>query len=135
MTEEQRRAWAEYFRDQGINYKFFSAHLAKEMNEGRDAQEELDARQLQQQTSRSVPEKTMTENLQDLNLKDEEGEEWTDEDEDEDEKEAESEGDEEDPDNQEASQTLYFKAFTLLLHHLTLVSSRSTNWNRSSSKT
>lgn len=80
MTEEQRRVWANYFRDQGINYKFFSAHLAKEMNEGRDALEELDARQIQQQMDRSNPEKTLTQTVQDLNLKDEEGEEWTDDD-------------------------------------------------------
>ncbi|KAH0846375.1 Large subunit GTPase 1 [Fonsecaea pedrosoi] len=81
MTEEQRRAWAEYFHAQGINYKFFSAHLAKEMNEGRDALEELDARQIQQQIDRNLPEKTMVKNVQDLNLKEEEGEEWTDEEE------------------------------------------------------
>ncbi|KAJ9603767.1 hypothetical protein H2200_011953 [Cladophialophora chaetospira] len=83
MTEEQRRAWADYFREQGINYKFFSAHLAREMNEGRDALEELEARQSQQQVDRSVPEKVTRENLQDLNLKDQDGEEWTDEEDDE----------------------------------------------------
>lgn len=33
MTEEQRSIWADYFDAQGINYRFFSAHLAKEMNE------------------------------------------------------------------------------------------------------
>ncbi|KIW16747.1 hypothetical protein PV08_03936 [Exophiala spinifera] len=79
MTEEQRQVWATYFQQQGINYKFFSAHLAKEMNEGRDAIEELDARQLQQQIDRNMPQKTMVQNIQDLNLKDEEGEEWSDE--------------------------------------------------------
>ncbi|KAK5195658.1 hypothetical protein LTR99_002183 [Exophiala xenobiotica] len=79
MTEEQRRTWAEYFHEQGINYKFFSAHLAKEINEGRDAMEELDARQIQQQIDRSMPQKTMVNNLQDLNLKEVEEEEWSDE--------------------------------------------------------
>ena len=98
MTEEQRKAWADYFQEQGINYKFFSAHLAKEMNEGRDALEELEPRQLQQQIDKIVPEKSMRDNLQSLNLKGEEGEEWTDEDEDE------SEGDDEDQDDQEMSQ-------------------------------
>lgn len=34
MTEEQRAAWAEYFIKNKINYKFFSAQLAKEQNEG-----------------------------------------------------------------------------------------------------
>lgn len=36
MTLEQRQAWAGYFEEAGINYKFFSAHLAKEYNELRD---------------------------------------------------------------------------------------------------
>ncbi|EXJ79957.1 hypothetical protein A1O3_08243 [Capronia epimyces CBS 606.96] len=79
LTETQRSLWADYFIEQGINYKFFSAHLAKEMLEGRDAMEELDARQLQQQIDRDAPQKTVLKNLQDLNLKDAEGEEWSDE--------------------------------------------------------
>lgn len=33
MTLEQRQAWAEYFDRAGINYKFFSASLAKAMND------------------------------------------------------------------------------------------------------
>lgn len=36
MTLEQRQAWADYFVEKGINYKFFSAELAKEMNEARN---------------------------------------------------------------------------------------------------
>ncbi|EXJ62610.1 hypothetical protein A1O7_03048 [Cladophialophora yegresii CBS 114405] len=102
MTEEQRRAWADYFREQGINYKFFSAHLAREMNEGRDALEELDARQIQQQIDRTMPEKTMVGNVQNLNLKDQEGEEWTDEDDEDNEEEPEEE-DNEDSEDQEPS--------------------------------
>ncbi|KAL2355745.1 nucleolar GTP-binding protein 2 [Cryomyces antarcticus] len=35
MTLEQRQAWADYFLANGINYKFFSAELAKEVNEAR----------------------------------------------------------------------------------------------------
>jgi large subunit GTPase 1 len=81
MTEEQRRSWADYFQAQGINYKFFSAQLAKEMIEGRDAMEELDARQLQQQIDGDQPEKSMVQNVQDLNLKDAEEDEWSSEDE------------------------------------------------------
>lgn len=103
MTEEQRQAWADYFQAQGINYKFFSAHLAKEMNEGRDAMEELDARQLQQQVDRSQPEKTMLQNVQDLSLKETEGGEWHSEDEDEAEDEIETE-DENDPANASSDQ-------------------------------
>lgn len=33
MTLRQRELWADYFERAGINYKFFSASLAKEMNE------------------------------------------------------------------------------------------------------
>jgi large subunit GTPase 1 len=40
MTLEQRKAWADYFVSAGVNYKFFSAELAKELNEARDAEEE-----------------------------------------------------------------------------------------------
>ena len=36
MTLEQRTIWADYFEENGINYKFFSAELAKEMNEARE---------------------------------------------------------------------------------------------------
>ncbi|KAL5121637.1 hypothetical protein ACEQ8H_000323 [Pleosporales sp. CAS-2024a] len=35
MTLAQRKAWADYFSNAGIHYKFFSAELAKEMNEAR----------------------------------------------------------------------------------------------------
>ena len=40
MTLEQRTAWADYFEENGVNYKFFSAELAKEMNEARELAEE-----------------------------------------------------------------------------------------------
>lgn len=40
MTFQQREAWADYFEKVGINYKFFSASLAKEMNEAMDLVEE-----------------------------------------------------------------------------------------------
>jgi large subunit GTPase 1 len=36
LTLEQREAWASYFEEVGINYKFFSAFLAKEVNEARE---------------------------------------------------------------------------------------------------
>ncbi|KAI9714839.1 MAG: hypothetical protein M1820_000128 [Bogoriella megaspora] len=41
MTEEQRKAWSDYFREKGIRYKFFSASLAKELNEARGLGEDL----------------------------------------------------------------------------------------------
>ena len=40
MTPQQREAWADYFEKVRINYKFFSASLAKEMNEAMDLAEE-----------------------------------------------------------------------------------------------
>jgi len=40
LTLEQRQAWAQYFEEAGISYKFFSASLAKELNEARDLEEE-----------------------------------------------------------------------------------------------
>ena len=45
LTQEQRQYWADYFEAAGIAYKFFSASLAKEMNETRefsDSEEEDD---------------------------------------------------------------------------------------------
>lgn len=35
LTLEMRQAWARYFRENGVNFRFFSAELAKEMNEAR----------------------------------------------------------------------------------------------------
>ncbi|KAF2181838.1 ribosome biogenesis GTPase-like protein Lsg1 [Zopfia rhizophila CBS 207.26] len=40
MTLEQRQAWADYFVQAGINFRFFSAELAKEMNEARHLEED-----------------------------------------------------------------------------------------------
>ncbi|KAF7546570.1 hypothetical protein G7046_g9260 [Stylonectria norvegica] len=42
MTTMQRKAWAKYLREAGIVYKFFSAALAKEINEARDAESDSD---------------------------------------------------------------------------------------------
>ena len=39
MALEQREVWADYFEKAGINYKFFSASLAKAMNEAVDLEE------------------------------------------------------------------------------------------------
>ena len=40
MTLSQRQAWADYFERANINFKFFSASLAKELNEARDVDNE-----------------------------------------------------------------------------------------------
>lgn len=42
MTQAQRESWADYFEEVGINYTFFSAHLAKESNELMDIDDEIE---------------------------------------------------------------------------------------------
>ena len=42
MTLSQREAWADYFENGGINYKFFSASLAKAQNEAMELEESTD---------------------------------------------------------------------------------------------
>lgn len=42
MTLPQREAWADYFEQAGVNYKFFSASLAKALNEAADMEESVD---------------------------------------------------------------------------------------------
>jgi large subunit GTPase 1 len=45
LTLEQRQIWADYFEAAGISYKFFSASLAKELNEARleEAEDSIEA--------------------------------------------------------------------------------------------
>ncbi|KAA8647607.1 hypothetical protein EYZ11_004948 [Aspergillus tanneri] len=40
LTEKQRQVWADYFEENNISFRFFSAHLAKEQNEARLSQED-----------------------------------------------------------------------------------------------
>ena len=56
MTLPQREVWAEYFEKVGINYKFFSASLAKEMNEAMDLVGEPaeEAQPLQKQATEDI---------------------------------------------------------------------------------
>ncbi|MCJ1388331.1 hypothetical protein MMC18_001177 [Xylographa bjoerkii] len=42
MTLTQRKAWADYFEQAKINYTFFSASLAKELNDSRGVENELE---------------------------------------------------------------------------------------------
>lgn len=42
MTTKQRFAWAKHLREAGIAYKFFSAQLAKELNEARELEGDSD---------------------------------------------------------------------------------------------
>ena len=61
MTLLQRQAWANYFEGAGINYRFFSASLAKEMNEALDLAEESSKDQ-------SVPGEKALENIEEGKL-------------------------------------------------------------------
>ncbi|KXX77563.1 Large subunit GTPase 1 [Madurella mycetomatis] len=45
MTYTQRKAWARYLKGANIAYKFFSAHLAKEMLEARESDSETESEQ------------------------------------------------------------------------------------------
>jgi large subunit GTPase 1 len=92
MTKQQRQAWADYFVDKKINYKFFSAHLAKELNEERDGLDGLIEREERQVVQQDEPEKEMVKDVQDLNLQEQEHPEDTRE-------EDESDGSEDDDEN------------------------------------
>ena len=82
LTGEMREKWADYFEEKEINYKFFSAHLAKELNEARGENHELhddDELQPHGQLDDSQP---VAEMLRNTNIEDAEDEEedWSSED-------------------------------------------------------
>ncbi|RCI08564.1 hypothetical protein L249_4771 [Ophiocordyceps polyrhachis-furcata BCC 54312] len=54
MTPKQRQAWAKYLKQAGIAFEFFSAHLAKQLNESRDEGSESDEEPAQQIPSSPV---------------------------------------------------------------------------------
>ncbi len=75
LTEEMREQWAQYFEEKGINYKFFSAHLAKELNEAREGLEEVVEQNVEQGQKSQDLNKSMAQKLQKVNLRDAEEEE------------------------------------------------------------
>jgi large subunit GTPase 1 len=81
LTQEQRQVWADYFEEAGISYKFFSASLAKELNEAREddgSEDEEDEPADAEASGSKLAKKT-----QDLDIKrDEEEEEEAEEDDD-----------------------------------------------------
>jgi large subunit GTPase 1 len=87
MTLQQRQAWADYFTDAGINYKFFSAELAKEMNEARDLEDDseedsddyLDEDEVEEEIDEDDDDLAKEAKKIDLQDKKEEAEEWVDE--------------------------------------------------------
>ena len=69
MTLEQRKAWADYFVEAGVNYKFFSAELAKELNEARDA-EEGDGEESEKESDESEDDVEDVEDVDDVDSED-----------------------------------------------------------------
>ena len=80
MTFQQREAWANYFEKVGINYKFFSASLAKEMNEAMDLAEEPaeDDAVLADKAEKDVENDKLAEETRKMNVHDaeEDDEQW-----------------------------------------------------------
>ncbi|KFX97265.1 hypothetical protein V490_02882 [Pseudogymnoascus sp. VKM F-3557] len=76
MTLAQRQAWADHFESKKIAYKFFSAHLAKEINEAR-----LEEEDQSESESDDEEEAELRNKAKGLNLKDEEGSDEEDDDE------------------------------------------------------
>lgn len=75
LTTDMRERWAAYFEEKGINYKFFSAHLAKELNEARQESDSLSTDQIGHTEEAHRPSNTMVGKLQKINLKEEQDEE------------------------------------------------------------
>ena len=50
MTLSQRKSWADYFEEAGINYKFFSAAIAKEMNDAMEIEANSEDDQIEKAT-------------------------------------------------------------------------------------
>lgn len=72
LTVEQRQAWAEYFEEAGIVYKFFSASLAKEMNEARDFEEGDGQEGQEPQNESDAEEQVLAENIENIDIQNEE---------------------------------------------------------------
>ncbi|KAJ5104507.1 hypothetical protein NUU61_001854 [Penicillium alfredii] len=66
LTLKQREAWAAYFEKNGINFRFFSAHLAKEKNE---------AQLLEESQSRGDDDAGLAKSAQKMSVHDDEEEE------------------------------------------------------------
>jgi large subunit GTPase 1 len=72
LTLDQRQAWADYLEAAGISYKFFSASLAKEMNEARDFEEDSESESDEDENSAKGTRSTLAAKTKDLALRDEE---------------------------------------------------------------
>jgi large subunit GTPase 1 len=90
LTLEQRQAWADYFEAASISYKFFSANLAKELNEARDLEEDSESEK-EDEPPRTA--RTSGSMLKELDLEDDREEDEEDEDEDDEDEDDEDEDD------------------------------------------
>jgi large subunit GTPase 1 len=79
MTLEQRETWASYFESQSINYKFFSASLAKARNEARDL-EDSEQEETTQPEASSDGDQLASGTKIDLQEQNDEEDQWIDED-------------------------------------------------------
>ena len=70
MTLTQREAWADYFESAGINYKFFSAHLARELNDGDESEVETENEEPEPATSDVSPEDAIAQETAKMDLQD-----------------------------------------------------------------
>lgn len=82
LTLEQRQTWADYFQAAGISYKFFSASLAKELNEIRDLEDEEESESDDAEDETVPPGAKLVEKVRALEIRedDSEGSEEDDED-------------------------------------------------------
>ncbi|KAI0119283.1 P-loop containing nucleoside triphosphate hydrolase protein [Daldinia grandis] len=74
MTTNQRKAWAKYFKEKKIAYRFFSASLAKQLNDERDQEDEPE----EPLNGENANPKTIRRSNQDADSEDESNEEGVD---------------------------------------------------------
>ena len=68
LSAKQRESWANYLSERGISYKFFSAQLAKEMNEAREDLQDLTPDEGQLPQGGKFPDKSVAEQVQQMNI-------------------------------------------------------------------
>ncbi len=75
MTVKQRQAWADYFTKKGINYKFFSAQLAKEQNEARTDMDHVRTDHSEDDAKGTILDESLAEETEQIDIQDETGDE------------------------------------------------------------
>ncbi|KAI5924108.1 putative ribosome biogenesis GTPase Lsg1 [Camillea tinctor] len=75
MTTKQRAAWAKYFKEKRIAYRFFSASLAKQLNEERDLEDEPEEPMQGQSSNPKTIQRSPQDDLSDADSEEESGEE------------------------------------------------------------